>query len=272
MLWWIAGAAAAGLLIHLFLTAPSLKRPGKRAEALGGWRYAHRGLHGGGIPENSLPAFARAAEKGYGVELDVHLTRDGRLAVFHDDTLKRLCGCDQTPEEMTMAELKRLSLAGTEERIPELGEVLALLGGGTPLIVEMKSAKGVGSALPEAVRRRMEDYPGLWCVECFDPRLLRWFRKHAPGVIRGQLAFDPRRDPREDRGGALLWCAARLLMNFLSRPDFIAYGYRTEGNYSFRMMRAWFHPVLAAWTVRSKEDSEKLKDRYAIQIFESFEP
>lgn len=268
---WIAAALAALAGVALFLAAPASRRK-KDARALGGWAYAHRGLHGDGVPENSLPAFARAAEAGYGVELDVRMTRDGRLAVLHDDSLLRLCGVDRALEDLTLAEARTLSLSGTEERIPSLEESLLRVGGRTPLIIEMKSAPSTRKKLPAALARAMAGYEGRWCVESFDPRMLLWFRRHAPGVLRGQLAFDPRRDPTENRRGVRYWLAARLLMNFLSRPDFISYGYESAGNAFFRMTRALFHPVLAAWTVRSREDFIKLKKTYDIQIFEAFIP
>ena len=269
--WWIAAALAALAGLAVFLAAPGLRRR-KDAKALGALPFAHRGLHGGTIPENSLSAFERAAEAGYGIELDVRMTRDGHLAVFHDDSLLRLCGVDRALEEMTLEEARRLSLPGSGEKIPLLAEALAGIRGRTPLIIEMKSAPSTRKKLPGALEKAMRAYRGVWCVESFDPRMLLWFRRHAPGVLRGQLAFDPRRDPAENRRGVRYWLAARLLMNFLSRPDFIAYGHKTEGNAFFRMIRALFHPATAAWTVRSKADFENLKKRYDIQIFEAFIP
>lgn len=267
----VMGVCLLGLL-YLFLTAPNILHPKARTRMLGGWLYAHRGLHGGDIPENSLPAFTRAAEKGYGMELDVHLTKDGHMVVHHDDSLLRLCGVNRRIGDMTLQEVRACRFIGTDLPVPTLDEALDTVQGKTPLIIELKSAGDDWKRLPEKLYRRMRAYAGIWCVESFDPRMLRWFKRYAGHVIRGQLAYDPARLPGDDHRGFRYWCCARLLMNFLSRPDFISYGYETAGNLSFRMNRFLFEPVLAAWTVRSQEDLEKLKQRYLIQIFEAFEP
>lgn len=271
MAWLIAAAAAGAALLYGFLVAPRWRQKRRRMEKLLGRAYAHRGLHGEGAPENSLAAFRRAAEQGYGIELDVHLTRDGALAVHHDDTLLRLCGVDRAIGDMTMDEIRPLRLAGSEETVPTLEEALEVIAGRAPLIVEMKTGRD-RALLAKTVSRAMRDYPNAWCVESFDPRLLLWFRRHDRQVPRGQLAYDPAQIPEDDRHGARYWIGARLLLNCLSRPDFVAYGYESDRNLSFRLMRALFRPVLAAWTVRSQEESEKLKGKYDLQIFESFLP
>jgi len=269
---WLAAAGAAGLwLIYLFLVAPKWRGKRKRMQALLGRAYAHRGLHGGEVPENSLTAFRLAAEKGYGIELDVHMTADGSLAVHHDDSLLRMCGVDRLIRETPMKEISALRLKDSNETVPTLEGALAVIGGRVPLIVELKSSPDRKS-LAEKVSRVMRNYPGIWCMESFDPRLVMWFRRHDRQVPRGQLACDLARLPGNQRKGFQYWAAARLLMNFLSRPDFVAYGFESDRNLSFRMMRALFHPVLAAWTVRSQADFDRLKARYDLQIFESFLP
>ena len=272
MFWPIAALAAGTLLLYGFLTAPNLRDQSRRAKKLKGWHYAHRGLHGGGSPENSLSAFQRAVDAGYGIELDVRSTRDGHLVILHDDSLLRMAGVDRAVEDMTAEEIDGCRLQGTEEKIPPLEDALRLVRGRVPLIVELKSHPDTWRALPEKTMNALKGYEGLFCVESFDPRMLRYLRRHAPDVIRGQLACDVRKMPEAERCTALHWMCARLLMNFLSRPDFIAYGYQTEGNLSFRVTRAVFRPMLAAWTVRSREDFERLKNRYDLQIFESFRP
>lgn len=271
--WWIAAAAAGIGLLILLMTAPGL---GKKKEtlALSAWAYAHRGLHGDGIPENSLAAFEKAAQMGFGIELDVRLTRDGEIAVLHDETLLRMCGVDTPLSALTLEEAKAHSLAGTKETIPSFREALALVHGRVPLIIEMKSEGSAWKELPGKVFDQLKGYEGLWCVESFDPRMLYWFRGHALAVIRGQLAFDPFRMPKRDDAyhGFRFRLGAWLLMNFVSRPHFIAYGYETAGNLMFRMTRAVFRPVMAAWTVRSREAFEKLEKDWPIRIFEGFIP
>lgn len=267
---WVLGGAAGLLALYMFLTAPKLLRRKNRRKKFPTALYAHRGLHGGDIPENSLSAFRRAAEKGYGIELDVRLTRDGRLAVMHDSTLTRMCGVDGRVEEMTLSQIRALTLPGGQEHVPAFSDALAAAQN-APLIVEMKSEKETRKSLPSVLLKEMEGYPGFWCVESFDPRMVRWFRKNAPHVLRGQLAYAPAR-LGEHRWEIRYALAARLLFNALSRPDFIAYGHETDENLSFRIMRRLFRPVLAAWTVTTKKDFERLRNKYDLQIFEGFEP
>ena len=266
--WGLAGAAAL-MGLYLFLIAPKIRRRGGTPAWFRGY-FAHRGLHGGSIPENSLPAFALAAEGGWGIELDVHLTRDGRLVVHHDESLLRTCGVDRLIRDMTLAEISRCRLMGTDNAPPALEAVLSAVGGSAPLIVEIKTAGKRNAELARKVYEALSAYSGPWCVESFDPRLLRWFRKHAPAVFRGQLAYDPAR--LGEKKGVAYALGAHLLMNCISRPDFVAYGHETDANPSFRLMRCLFHPPLAAWTVRSDTASKALEGRYDAQIFEGFLP
>ena len=258
-------------LAHLFLIAPSFLHPKLRTRLLAG-PYAHRGLHGKDAPENSLAAFQLAVKKGYGIELDVHWTRDGNMVVHHDDSLLRTCGVDRKIQDMDLQEIRACRLLGTQARVPTLDEALDVIGGKVPLIVEMKSDPAARKKLPEALMHRMRAYPGIWCVESFDPLMVRWYKKHAPNVIRGQLAYDPYRLPGDAHRGVGFFLGARLLMNCLSRPDFVAYGYKTASNGSLRLMRKVFHPVMAAWTIQTPADYERLQQDYEILIFEGFEP
>ena len=259
----------AALLLYLFLTAPGHRAKKHVRAALPVPYYAHRGLHGGQIPENSLPAFERAAQNGYGIELDVRLTRDGEIVVHHDETLKRMCGVDRRVSDLALDEILSLRLRDTSCGIPTLDAVCSLVNGRVPLLIEMKSDRGNGD-LPKLLYSRMKEYKGIWCVESFDPRMLLWFRLHAREVIRGQLAVDLYRS--EGNKGLLFRAAAHLLMDFLSRPDFIAYGYLGGKNPSFRFVRRLFRPVAAAWTVKSPDESRKLEAAYDVQIFEGFCP
>ena len=263
------GAALLLIGLYLFLIAPNL-RPRKDLA----WMrrpFAHRGLHGDGVPENSLPAFERAVRHGYGIEWDVHLTRDGKLIVHHDDSLLRTCGVDRMISSMDAADVLSCRLFGTEEAPPLLEEALSLVAGRAPLIIELKSAGKRNEELARSVHGLLREYPGPFCVESFDPRLMRWYKRFAPGVTRGQLAFDPGRQG-EKRKGMVYFLGAHLLLNFLSRPDFVAYGYRGDRNPSFRAVRALFRPATAAWTVSTQQDFEKLRGVYDTQIFEGFQP
>ena len=214
---------ALGLLaLPVALLAPG--RGGKKAAPFRGGNFAHRGLHTPDkrIPENSLPAFARAAEAGYGMELDVQLSRDGQVVVFHDDDLKRVCGREERVDELTWPELHALSLCGTEERIPLFSQVLDLAAGRTPLIVELKTGKR-NRELCRKTLALLRAYPGKACVESFDPRIVAWFRFRAPELLRGQLAQLPARYREDGQPAFLGFILGNTLLNFMARPEFIAY-------------------------------------------------
>ena len=182
-----AAAALAGLGYLLVWFLLHGRRDGPGWEKLEGFRYAHRGLHGPGVPENSLAAFRRAAEAGYGAELDVHLTRDGRLVVIHDGDLERMCGVPAGGGK-TAEELAALRLAGSEEHIPLLEEVLPLFAGRAPLVVELKTDRHGAAALARDTVDCLDRFSIDYCVESFDPTIVAWFRRSAPDILRGQLS------------------------------------------------------------------------------------
>ena len=196
-------------------------------EKLRGWNYAHRGLHGNGRAENSLSAFRAAVEQGYGAELDVHLLKDGNLAVIHDSDLRRVTGREGRVEDLTTEDLKNYRLEGTEDCIPTFREVLDVFDGKTPLIIELKAEKNV-DALCEAAVKAMEGYEGIWCMESFDPRVVYWLKKHRPDIIRGQLAENSLRNPKVKLPWFLKVMLTNHLENFVTMPDFVAYEYGTR--------------------------------------------
>ncbi len=222
-----AGLAAAGVLAAAVGAAAFLVAPGKRDNRLRapfmGRNFAHRGLHriDKSVPENSIPAFEHAARIGYGIELDVHITADGELVVFHDDDTKRVCGVEGGVEERTLDELRALRLCGTDKAIPTLQEVLAAVAGRIPIIVELKRGHA-NRELCRKVYEVMQTYPGAWCIESFDPRIVFWFRLHAPEVLRGQLSARYA-SLRKSTGKLNAFLLSRCLTNCLTRPHFIAY-------------------------------------------------
>ena len=156
--------------------------------ALRGWRYAHRGLHGDGAPENSMEAFQLALEQGFGIELDIHLLKDGNLAVIHDSLLQRTTGAQGRIEDLMEQELPNYHLEGTSETIPTLKQVLQLFDGKAAMIIELKTDLKNGVApLVNRVMAELKDYEGLYCIESFDPRCVYHMRKHHAQVCRGQL-------------------------------------------------------------------------------------
>lgn len=241
-------------------------------EKLLGWRYAHRGWHmKPAVPENSLAAFRRALDRGWGAELDVHLLKDGTLAVFHDSDLRRCAGEAGDIEDLDREGLRRLRLEGTEEPVPLFDEVLTLFEGKAPLIIELKSYKGNYRALTEAVIARLDRYRGDYCVESFDPRVLRVLRRERPNILRGQLAMDFR-PGGEPLPGWQRFALRNLLMNFLTVPDFIAYRFEDRQRLALKLCRRVWGVKEASWTLRSMDDLLSAEKAGSMPIFECFDP
>lgn len=238
---------------------------------LRGWNYAHRGLHGEGRAENSLSAFRAAVEHGYGAELDVHLLKDGGLAVIHDSQLKRTTGQEGRVEDLTTEELKNYRLEGTEDTIPTFREVLDTFDGKTPLIIELKAENNV-EPLCEAAVKAMEGYEGIWCMESFDPRCVYWLKKHHPEVIRGQLAENSLHNPKSKLPIPLKVMLTFHLENFLTKPDFVAYDYGTRKNLSNELCRKLWGLEGVSWTLRTPEEHETALKEGWIPIFEHYKP
>ena len=242
--------------------------------ALRKFRYAHRGLYDkeAGIPENSLPAFSRAIARGFGAELDVHLLRDGTLAVFHDSDVKRMTGCEGYLEDLSADELKDYALDGTKEAIPQFKDVLALFAGtGLPLIVEVKSFRDNFAELTERTMAELDKFDVKYCVESFDPRCVAWLKKHRPAVIRGQLSCDFLKD-RGNLSLPMAFATTNLLGNIMAQPDFVAYKFEDKKNWAPRLCRKLYGAQGVYWTIRSKEDLETAEREGAIAIFERFIP
>ena len=269
-----AGLAALGAAgVWCALLAPRRNQPGW--ERLEGVRYAHRGLHDReqGVPENSMAAFRRAVEHGFGAELDVHLMADGGLAVVHDSSLKRVCGADVCIEDLTAADLARYPLMGTQETIPLLSQVLELFQGKTPLVIELKVERGNAAALTDGVMAALEGWNGAYCLESFHPAALLRLKEKHPQVLRGQLSQNFLK-PEEANGLSLpvRFALTNLLTTAFTRPDFIAYGWKDRGNASLRLMKALYGVHEVSWTVRDRETMDALDRAGAASIFEGFVP
>ena len=169
-----------------------------------------------------MPAFRLAAHEGYGIELDVQLSKDGEVVVFHDDTLDRICGVHSRVDELSFGELSRLRLCGTEEGIPLLSDVLKSIRGCEALIVELKNGSR-NRELCEKTKALLDEYRGNVCIESFNPLIVAWFRIHAPEYIRGQLATSVKDYTDDGFSRAMAFILHNTLLNFLSRPQFIAY-------------------------------------------------
>ena len=269
--WLIAGIALIVLfVVYLLLVLPQRADEAKFAP-FQGLMAAHRGLYekDQSVPENSLEAFRRAAENGYGVELDVQLSKDGAVVVFHDDTVDRMTENKGRVDSFTLTELQAMPLKGTEHRMPLFTDVMAVLDGRSPTIVELKSTPNYKELCTKtlAILRTLK---GPYCVESFDPRIVRWFYKNAPDLVRGQLTESFRHWRRE---GAPFWKALMmhcLFINFLTHPQFIAFG---RGHRPLCMLlgrRLGTKTVF--WTERPDSDHNTLAKRYDCRIFEHYRP
>lgn len=250
------------------------RRGSESMRAMRRFRYAHRGLYdkAAGIPENSLSAFSRAVAHGFGVELDVHLLRDGSLAVFHDSDIRRMTGRAGYLEDLSAEELGDYPLDGTKETIPQFCDVLALFEDtGLPIIVELKSFRDNYAALTERTMRELDKFRVAYCVESFDPRCVAWVRKHRPEVIRGQLS----QNFLKDRGKLSLpmaFATTHLLSNIMVQPDFVAYRFKDRKKWAPRLCRRIYGAQRVYWTIRSKEELSIAESDGAIAIFEHFLP
>lgn len=254
-------------LLYLFAISPRFAR---RRDMLH-YRhtmFAHRGYHcmEKGIPENSMAAFRAALIRGYGIEIDLHLTRDGRLVVFHDDTLERICGRPDIVENMTYEELKACRLCGTDETIPSFDEVLSLVKGRVPLLIELKIPDSSVHICQETMRQ-LSHYKGPCLIQSFNTMGIRWFRLHAPHILRGQLSSNLTRDPLKE-AWLLRFMVKHLLSNFLGRPDFISYNLNDLPIVNVWILKHIFHVPVAVWTLTTPDMLNKGLQHFDMQIFE----
>ena len=240
-----------------------------KLEILKSFRYTHRGYHDKpAVPENSIAAFLRTKEHGWGSEMDIHLMKDGNLAIAHDSNLKRVTGEDVLVEDLTAEELKKLRLEGTDEKVPLFEELLELK---IPLIVELKVANGNYAELAAASWERLKNYDAPFCIESFDPRAVYWYTKNQPQIIRGQLAQDYSNEAQVHVSGLMKTMLRDLWFNPITKPDFVAYRFSDrENKYLQRYLRKGGQEV--SWTIRTKEDFDTAVRDGSIPIFELFDP
>lgn len=210
------------------------------------WEYAHRGLHHQGVPENSLAAAKGAIAAGMGIECDIQLSADGAAIVLHDWELERLTGTTGPTAGRSAAELEQLRLLGTDQYPYRLAALLELVAGRVPLLVEIKSrARARIAPGCAAVSHLLADYSGPVAVMSFDPRIARWFRRHAPQVCAGLVM-------REDERGDTQTPWRRKLALRIAQPDFLAYHIDALPSGWVAGLRAEGLPLLT-WTVNSPE-------------------
>ena len=265
---WLAIPVLVLLALFFFLISPRLlHRPDATARCVD---YMHRGYHTvNGLPENSMAAFRAAIERKEGIETDVQLTRDGIPVLFHDYTLTRMCGVDKKLADCTLTELKTYRLLQSDEEIPTLADLLEIAEGKSPLLIELKGESTDTSLCPK-VAELLDGYGGIYCVESFNPVLLSWFRKNRKHVLRGQLVTNLKKErkPHSFRDFLL----THMLLNFLSRPDFISIESNHTRELGFILGTEVFRAKAFIWTVRSKKQQLFFHRQRYYTIFEGFEP
>lgn len=235
--------------------------PSPQVEALGASRqerllrliaqpFAHRGLHGDGRVENSMAAFEAAIAAGHGFELDVQETADGQALVFHDYDLHRLTGGKGTVREKVMTDLSAIHLAGTEQPLVNLQQLVQSMGGEGSMLVEVKSRQRTVGRLCRAVLDAIQGREAQIAVMSFNPEVSHWFAEHAPEVLRGLVVSE------EDEAGfwgRMKGGLKRIGSLARARPDFLAYDIRSLPAPLPERLRAAGMPVLT-WTVRTEAD------------------
>lgn len=254
--------------IYLFLVSPRLVR--KADMELLKCNYAHRGLWSEDIPENSLAAFARAVEAGVGIELDIQLSKDNKIVVFHDSNLKRMCGVDKKISDLTYDELKQISLGNSLQTIPAFADVLKLVDGRVPLLIELKGTD-LNTDLCKRAAAMLDKYHGAFCVESFNPYMLRWFKKFRPRYARGQLVT---KVTKNDRKGSVIlnFGLSHMLFNSFSRPDFIAVDFKVRKSFMIFVCEKFFGASIFAWTIRKQDEYDTCRDEGLYSIFEKILP
>ena len=222
---------------------------------------AHRGLHGNGAGENTRTAYARAIEKGYPIEMDVQLTKDGELVCFHDDNVKRVTGVDKLIWDMTLEEVRALKVCGTQDGVMTFKEFLDFVDGRTPLLIEIKQQRdGKKSGIEKKVVELLDNYNGEFAVQSFDPFIMQRVRKLRPEFLRGQLGGA--------KPGMLAYpkyvVVRKLLLNFLSKPDFI--------NYVIEEFPIKTKLPVMRWTINTEERKRTAYGMGHNIVFENIDP
>ena len=232
--------------------------------------FAHRGLWSPGErPENSLPAFAAAAEAGYGVELDVMLSADGEAVVFHDETLERMTAQSGLVEERPVDVLTSLRLMGSDHTIPTLAQALATIGGRVPMLIELKSPCGQEGLLEKRVLELVAGHNGPYAFISFNPHALAWMAVHDPATPRGLSALSFGWDPHASDEKREAY--RRLEQVPIADPHFLVLNLDLLASAPARRLRAGGLPVIA-WTVRRPTELETAAWDCDSIIFEDMMP
>ncbi len=274
MIYWILGIVIFLILVliaFLLMIRPATHRKEKMKDLMG-WDYAHRGLYNpkNKIQENTMEAFSLAVQNGYGMELDVQFTKDHQLVVIHDFNLMRMCGVDKRVDELDYEEISKIPIKGGPSRIPLFQDVLDMIAGRAPIIIEIKSEKR-SSEICHKVDEILQTYQGAYCIESFNAFIVYWYAKNHPDIVYGQLSMNFMKN-REIANRWQRFLLTNLMVNFLEKPDFIAYRHQDAGNISLQLCKRLYKTVCVAWTITTQEEYNKARGFFDIIIFEKFLP
>lgn len=286
----ICGLAVLVFFLYLLAMKPAARKH-EVIERNKHYLFAHRGFYNEaeGVPENSKTAFKRAVERGYGFEFDVRMTKDKKVVVFHDSNTDRVCGPDLMVKDTNSTELEKLRLNATEETIPYFSELLEIVDGKVPLIIEVKSENGSYDTvddtvtnvfkgnngdyadLTKAVCDMLKDYKGDYMIESFDPFVVHWLKKHRPDICRGQLIayFNRHGEPLSPLLDFIMYS---LITTFITKPDFIAFDYQDRTQWQFRLCKKLYGVTEVSWTIHNQQEMDDCLTQGAIPIFENFVP
>ncbi len=224
---------------------------------------AHRGVYNNekGIIENTIPAFCKAMQCKYIIELDIHIIKDNTVVVFHDDNLKRLTGINRKIKEYTYKELKKVKLRNTTQHIPKLEEVLQLVNGKVPLLIELKYDRFIGK-LEKELANLLKKYNGDYAIQSFNPLSIIWFRIKKPDVLRGQITTNISYNIIKK------YVIEKMFLNFFSKPDFISFNINNVKCDKIKKFKSQY--IVLGWTVKTQVEFLKLKNCYDNLICENF--
>lgn len=226
---------------------------------------AHRGLHNKDFPENSMEAFLHAVQHNYDFELDLQLTKDNQIVVFHDQNLMRLCGIDKRISHMLYKDLKDVSISSTKSTIPLFKDVLDSIPSSTHLMIELKTSMK-NRKLVKRFLSLMSHYTFSYVVQSFDPRIVSLLRKKAPNIVRGYITKN-----RQVSNILLNGFIKILPIHFWCKPNYYVYKLEDLPNKLMDKMKAKGYPILS-YTARTKTELAFIKEHYDNAVFEGFLP
>lgn len=215
---------------------------------------AHRGIHDNkNIYENTLEAFETALNKGYIIELDVRLTKDKQIVIFHDNNTKRVTKQNKIVEESTYQELNNQNII----HIPLLEEALELIKGQVPILIEIKQNDKIGE-LEQKLMDILKKYKGKYAIQSFNPMVLYWFKRNYPKVMRGQLASKCNKQKISSIKKMVL---SNMLLNIITKPNFISYKYNELSPAKIKKYKNK-HIRLIGWTITNEREFNHYKKYY----------